>query len=459
MKKGYITVFFALIFMVLVSFVLSIFQGIKINAAKLKAECAFSVAENAVLGEYHTELLEMFDLFYVDTSFKSSFPDYHQVEAHLWEYLQGNLENAPASVEILQITMATDNQGTPYRKQISDYMKDKLGVAYIEQLMDLFETASMEGCLQEDFEAENLWNEKWQETVAQMEEIPDETWEKIDRLSPIKEMSAVRNSFVLSQVVSTESGISKKTVDVSDLVSNRDLIVGSGTDEKVSLLDKIYFIAYLFEKFAYYSQEETKKPLSYEIEYLLGGKSSDYENLSKVAERILMIREAMNLTYLLSDSEKMSLLKELSSALSTLVGCPELAPVLQILLVGIWSYAESIMDLKLLFDDGKVPFFKSEESWNTDLDSGLTLDILETDSKEEQEGLDYRQYLELLLLSENDTKITYRSMDLIEMQIRQTKDNENFCIDGCAEDFTVNLIFEIPMFGSYQMVRKFGYFS
>ena len=459
MKKGYITVYFALIFMILVSFVLSVFQGIKINADRLKAECVFSVAQNAVLAEYHTELLEVFDLFYVDTSYKGKIPDYHQVEAHLWDFLQGNFEGATSSVEIVQITMATDNEGVPYRKQISDYMQDKLGASYVEQLTVLFETASIEGILQEDMDVERARNKKWQETIAQMEQIPDETWEKIDKVSSIREMSSAKNSFVLSQVISDEVPISKKDVNVSELVSERTLIVGSGTDRKVTLLDKIYFIGYVFEKFSYYSQEESDNPLDYEIEYLLGGKSSDYENLSEVAKQILLIRESINLTYLLTDSEKMSLLKEISSALSTLVGCPELAPVLQVLLVAIWSYGESIVDLKILFDGGNVPLFKSAENWNTDLDSGLTLECKENSSESEQEGLNYKQYLELLFLFANDMKITYRSMDLIEMRIRQTENNENFCMDGCAENFVVNLIFEIPSFGSYQMVRKFGYFS
>jgi hypothetical protein len=66
--------------------------------------------------------------------------------------------------------------------------------------------------------------------------------------------------------------------------------------------------------------------------------------------------------------------------------------------------------------------------------------------------------LELLLLFADNEKITYRSMDLIEMHIQKTVGNENFRFDGCAEDFLVNIVFDISMFGSYQIVRKFGYF-
>lgn len=458
MKKGYITVFFALIFMVLVSFIVSIFHGVKINAMRLKAECAFSVAENSVLGEYHTELLEMFDLFYVDTSYRTDFPDYHQVEAHLWKYLEENYTDAPTSVEISQITMATDNQGTSYRKQISSYMKDKLGISYVEQLTNLFESVSSEDILQADFETENIWEENWQKTLGQIEEIPEETWEKVEKVCPLKEMSSARNSFVLQQVISDKSCISKKEVNIGNLASNRTLIKGTGTDEQLTFSDKIYFIGYVFEKFSYYSKETTQNPLDYKIEYLLGGKSSDYENLSSVAKQILMIRETINLTYLLTDSEKMSLLEEVSTALATLIACPELAPVFQVLFVGLWSYAESIVDVKILFDGGKIPLVKSEDNWNTDLDSGFGLDFTDSSNETSQEGMDYKQYLELLLLFTNNEKITYRSMDLIEMQIRQTEGNEGFRMDGCADDFLLNIVFDIPLFGDYQIVRKFGYF-
>lgn len=445
--------------MVLVSFILSIFVGIEVNAARLKAECAFSVAANSVLGEYQTELLEMFDLFYVDTAYKSDVPDYHQVEAHLWEYLEKNYNDALASVTICQIVLATDNEGIPYRKQISDYMEDRIGVSYVERLTDLFDEVSKEGYLKEDLVLDNSWDKKWQETLTQTENIPEDTWNKVNQYYSIDEVNHQRNSFVLSQVIDDENSISKKEVDLSDFVSNRNCVTGTGNEETLTLLDKIYFIGYVFEKFSYYSKDETENPLDYEIEYLIGGKNSDYENLTTVAKQILLIRESINLAYLLTDSEKMSFMKEISAALAALIVCPELEPVLLVLFAGLWSYAESITDVKLLMDGKKVPLIKSKDNWNTDLDSIFALNFSADSDMTDGQGMDYKQYLEMLLLFANNKKITYRSMDLIEMHIRTTEGNENFRIDGCAEDFVVNMVFEIPGFGSYQIVRKFGFFS
>lgn len=453
MKKAYISVFFALIFMVLAAFVLSIFQGIRVNAARLKAECAFSISQNALLSEYNRDLLEEFDLLYIDTSFGQKIPDYHQIEAHLWNYLEKNTTGKLLSVELLQITMASDDQGISYRKQISDYMEDKLGISYAEQLKQLFETASKEGFLQENFETESAFEKKRQKLLSQTEQIPDETWEKVEKLYSAEKIGGTSHSFVLSQVIPDEESVSVKMVNSQALLSNRSLLEGNGMEEQLVWLDKICFLGYVFEKFSYYGEEEKKeeeeKSLDYEVEYLFGGCDSDYDNLSKVAKALLVIRETANLSYLLTDSEKMAAVEELSAALSTLIACPELSPVFEVIFVGLWSYAESITDVKMLFEGKEVPLLKSAETWNTDLDGQVC--------QSESEGLSYKQYLEMLLLFSNEEKITYRSMDLIELKLRNMEGNENFRMDGCADNFAVSIIFSLPSFGSYQIVRKFGF--
>ena len=423
MKRGYITVFFALVFMVLMSLIISLFIGIQINAYKLKAESVYSVASNSVLGEYHKELLEKYDLFYVDTSYKKGVPDYHQVENRLWDYIEKNWNVSPASVEINQIVLATDNGGVPYRKQISSYMKDKIGMTYVKELSDLFTTASKEGFLENNSKTYNSWEKRWQDALVKKQEIPENTWRKIEKFCPIETAYSARESFVLNQVVEDKTNVSKKSVNVTDCVSNRELIVGTGCEEELNLMDKIYFIAYLVEKFSCYTQEDAEGVLDYELEYLLGDGGSDYENLSTVVNKLLAIRETMNVTYLLSDNETMSLIKEISSALSALIASPELSPVFEVLLIGLWSYAESVSDIKILLRGGQVPLVKTKENWATDLESGFGLEMTIKSLDEQESGMNYTQYLEMLLLVADNAKITFRSMDLIEMNIREIAGN------------------------------------
>ncbi len=477
MKKGYITVFFALVFMVLVSFVLSVFESVKINAMKVKAECAYMAASNSLLGEYQSDLLEKFDLFYVDTAYQSGVPDYHLVEAHLWEYVEKNYQDKPLSVTISQITMATDNGGIPYRKQISDDMKDKMALSYVEELEALFREMSQEGTFGEEKEylngtvwSDDYWEEKQQKELAELKKIPEETWQKVDKMSPLKKNYITRYSSVLSQILPKAESVSNKKINPANYVSKRDVVSGSGTEETLDLMDKIYFVGYVFDKFSYYgAQDETVSEdgkvsvgeLDYEIEYILAGSGSDYENLSQVVQRILLIREGVNLAYLLSDSEKMSILKELSMLLSAAVFCPELEPVFLVLLTGLWAYAESVADTKALMAGEKVPLFKSKADWKTDLDSGFGLQITEKSrqSKVADKGLSYKEYLEIFLFLSKEETITYRSMDLIEMHLQCTKGNESFRMDALAESFLLSIVYNLPRLGDYQVVRKFGYIS
>ena len=44
--------------------------------------------------------------------------------------------------------------------------------------------------------------------------------------------------------------------------------------------------------------------LTYQIEYILSGKSSDLENLRTVVNRLLILREAANFVYLICDTDK-----------------------------------------------------------------------------------------------------------------------------------------------------------
>lgn len=458
MKKGYITVFFALVFVVILSFILSIFEGLKVNATRLKAECGFSIAANSVLGEYHKELLEVYDLFYVDTSYRTAYPNYHYVEAHFWDYLEKNFHGKIQSIELDGITLATDQNGVFFRKQISDYMKDKMGLSYIDKIKESFNTASVNGFLKDSNTGDDCLGEV-HGSMENNKEIPEETWKEVEMYYPIEDVSNKRKSFVLEQVLNSQDKVSENKVSLENYVSKRECVVGTGEYMELDFMDKIYYTGYTFEKFVTYIDTDEENELDYEIEYLLGGKSSDYENLSEVIKKILLLREGANLFYLLTDSEKMSLVQNFSLAIATLVCCPEIEPIITSSIVGIWSYMESVEDVKILLHKGKIPLIKTKDTWNTDLDSIVELKFSNNEAATQNEGLDYKEYLQLLLLFMDNESLTFRCMDLIEMDIRQMEGNEGFRMDGMAEDFVINIIFDISMFGSYQIIRKFGYFS
>lgn len=101
---------------------------------------------------------------------------------------------------------------------------------------------------------------------------------------------------------------------------------------------------------------------------------------------------------------------------------PELEPVLKgVILLG-WAYAEGIYDVRQLLSGRHVVLFKTADTWKLGIENaleGIAQGSSEEEGKEDStEGLDYQDYLRvLLLLGEEETQI-FRMMDVIEMNIR-----------------------------------------
>ena len=153
--------------------------------------------------------------------------------------------------------------------------------------------------------------------------------------------------------------------------------------------------------------------MDYEMEYLIGGKNADQENLKAVVNRLLLMREGANLLYLETDSTKSQEAMSVALALTSVVANPELAEPVKHAILAAWAYAESISDVRILLNGGKVSLVKNDTQWHTDLKH--LGDALNTSEKNtEQEGLSYDGYLQLLLWTTSEEKIRQRSMNLIE---------------------------------------------
>lgn len=58
-------------------------------------------------------------------------------------------------------------------------------------------------------------------------------------------------------------------------------------------------------------ETQTQKQLDYMLEYILYGKTSDEENLQQGMTELSLMREGVNMAYLLTDSEKRQKLMQL----------------------------------------------------------------------------------------------------------------------------------------------------
>ena len=133
--------------------------------------------------------------------------------------------------------------------------------------------------------------------------------------------------------------------------------------------------------------------------------------------RILVLREGINLGTLMS-SEKMTKEAEaLAVMVSGWTGIKEVMDAVQILIEGAWAHAESIADMKLLLSGKKIPLLKKEEEWSISLENaaaflaGTAVVSLKEDA---EEGMDYRDYLRLLLYMGRFQDVSYRAMDMVQ---------------------------------------------
>ena len=117
---------------------------------------------------------------------------------------------------------------------------------------------------------------------------------------------------------------------------------------------KILVLEYAESNFSNYCSPKENHAYSYELEYLIGGHEEERKNLEEVVNRLLLYRCASNVTYLLSDREKMLQSETIAAALAGFTGNPAIIKTVQIAVVGAWAYIESIQDIRALLMGGKI---------------------------------------------------------------------------------------------------------
>ena len=100
--------------------------------------------------------------------------------------------------------------------------------------------------------------------------------------------------------------------------------------------------------------------LAYEKEYLIKGQPSDLDNLKRVANDILLLRFINNYIFTGRDAEIQSQVNLMASALTGVVGIPQTAKAVQMMLRAALSYGESLLELHTLFEGGEISLTKGQ---------------------------------------------------------------------------------------------------
>lgn len=180
--------------------------------------------------------------------------------------------------------------------------------------------------------------------------------------------------------------------------------------------DELLQIKYMKNHFqsAVSQSEDDDSFFKYELEYILAGKASDEGNLKSARNRIIAIREAMNIAYINKNPQ----MRDLALTIAELISSPAAAPATQQALIAAWAYAESVNDYRLLVHGKKVPLMKDDDSWAVNLKSIITNPNPEYIDKNNEKGNTYNEYLQAMIFLTNKDNRLLRMMDLIEINMK-----------------------------------------
>ncbi|MGN0132595.1 MAG: DUF5702 domain-containing protein [Lachnospiraceae bacterium] len=467
-----ITIYLAMTFTIILSLLLLILEGARENAIRMKVECAMDLSLNSIFAEYNRQLLEQYDLFFIDTSYGQSGASPENTEEHLKYYLDANFEAGEEmgpvkdlldiqaeEVTILDYSLASDEGGQLVKRQAVSYMKDLYGISYLNEVQRQMDTVNQEGLLTRDITGERLAN---QSAIDNFEippkQVGEDEWEEVELNNPADGVNAARGALAL--VIDADSELSTSGVCLSNYISQRTCNQGSGLAgrEGTTQAEELIFNEYLMKKCGNYTNPKENGALQYQLEYILTGKDNDVENLKAIVNRMLLLRETANVIYLFSDEGKMAEAEALAMAVTSAIALPELTELVKISLIFAWAYAESVYDVRSLLQGGRIPLMKSSDTWHYSISGMLDFASDTAVASENSEGISYEEYLRLFLALENTQTKTDRAMDVIEMDIRKCEGNAYFRLDTCV-DYIQAEVFTSSGYGyNHSITRSYYYY-
>ena len=364
-------------------------------------------------------------------------------------------EDAQASALLEQERTAVDQVTASAAEELERYRNAKqellAGMEYLEEAINLAkskeENDEDEDGGEEEADEEAAW-EEIQSLVGAVQIPFTESSRKPDKekMAALDRLEAFFQKDLLDYVIPADREISGRNVNLSGCPSDRfggqdtglssplDGLDGSLGENALSLAEQILVNEYVFlffDSFLFQRKEgdpEWEQELLYEQEYILCGEAGDRDNLKEIAVKLLAVRGALNLFYLLGAQDKKAQADALAAAVSA--GYAPVQFILSFFILTLWALGEAVLDVRELFSGGKTVFWKTDQEWRTELDSLLSLAFLDAEAGENETGKDYTDYLRILLFLQDRDQRNYRLMDVIQWNLRHKQ--EDFSILSCA---------------------------
>lgn len=464
-EDAYLTVYLALTFGIVLSLLLALIEGAAVSAARVQAELVADLGLDSVFAEYNRELLDQYGLFFIDSSYGTGNGGIGMVEAHLADHMSYNMDpekdrSLPGNtllklrapyLEIEEASYASDDGCMVWKAQAVAYMKAVYGGDMVSSVQAHMDTVRARGLCEEDVVGGLAQQKGAFESALVQKEIVEFGAESEEGYS-YQKVSGIFNELagggLLSAVLPAGSSISGAVVTGGPYFSSRmqNGTVNKGTglhkgmDRPDSIADELIYGEYLMKMCGCYAQPKESGLLRYQIEYILFGYDSDAANLRSSAEMLFALRGAADMIGICTDTGKRAEAGTAAAVICTLLCVPELTDALTMLILSVWALAEAAADVRSLMDGGRVPLLKDSGEWATSL-SGLFWGI-EPKPVKGTSGLSYQDHMRIFLGFMDKGEKVARSLDIVEMDIRQTPGNDGFRIDRCIDHLQVNFGFE-----------------
>lgn len=481
MKRGSITPFCALSLLLVAAFLFVLLESTRVYGLERFAALKAEAAVDSVCGEYQPYLWQEYGLLFLDGAYGTT----NFSMAYVIESLESYMELNENTADLFQLTrgevllegyaLATDEEGELFLSYVAERQKESLPMAVAVDLYHDYQNAQKVYERQEETDeavelAEETIKEAKTEWIAREEqakeekkkegkEVEEEIWvpdtSSVDTiLSNAKKM---QSSGILNQIFEELSVVSAQSSMPFDRLSGREKETGTmyftGTGDWYR---KLLVLDYLEDHFANYTSPKEGHMLQYEMEYVIGGKNTEWENLENVLGKILLIREAANMISILQDQEKTAWIAETAAAVGVLAGeNPIAVKAVEVGIMSAWAYMESVLDVRTLVSGGVIPLIKQKEEWTTNSDQIFTVFDKQAKAKECKNGMDYTAYLKQLLFLMENKELAYRMMEVMEIGMRQQEAYANCRMDYMLVMQKFQVCFESrPVFSSLVSIGK-----
>lgn len=484
---GQVTVFALMIFMVVLSVLIGQYRSALFYACYTDANTAARLSADAFLAAYHRELRNCYGILAVDAGCGQKTFNSQKIEQKLLQDFKRNIEGSliRTQVELVNFTESPiytwliDGDWEFFIRELNLNCQEKLidqGVEWIAEQWKTNNNQAEKELVEKKKGAEQAENDSNSSSEGELQEsgVSD----------PREGLMSIWNQGIL--VAASPSGfkVSEKEMSISDLsypetgerlgadidfedensvlalfdqwenILNPELLTDSLSD---NLVIRSYIHEYFQNACNQTKTEKSQSVLDYEIEYLIGGQNTDEENLKNVLWKLLALRCAFNLSYLMMSVEKSQQVTATAAALSSAMLIPQFTEVTAFILKVMWAFAESLSDCRALLSGRNIPLVKDDDTWYLTWESMLSLKSGMLDGNQSEEGWRYDTYLQILMTFTEQNTICRRMTHLMEKNIRKIPGNENFWMKNCIYGIQVNYTCSFVNFGDFRIQTALSY--